>query len=75
MACDAQSLIEAAAAGGFFGLSARDLKMAALYGLCAAPGAGTSAQVLIDGAMAQGYDKLSDRDLDECILAIVCAGP
>jgi hypothetical protein len=75
MACDAQTLITAAAAQGFFALSARDIKMATLYGLCAAPGAGTTAQTLITGAYAQGYDKLSDRDLDEAILAIVCAGP
>ena len=75
MACDAQTLTTAAAAGGYFGVSTRDLKLAALYGLCAAPGAGTSAQTLITGAYAQGYDKLSDRELDECILAVVCAGP
>jgi hypothetical protein len=75
VACDAQTLITAAAAQKFFALSDRDLKQAILYGLCAAPGAGTTAQTLISGAYAQGYDKLSDRDLLECILVIVCAGP
>ena len=75
MACDSQTLITAAAVGGFQKLSARQLKMCQLYGLCAAPGAGTSAQVMLTGAIAQGYDKLSMRELDECILLIVCAGP
>jgi hypothetical protein len=75
VACDAQSLTTAAAAGGFQALSSRDLKMAALYGLCAAPGAGTSAATMLAGAIAQGYDGMSDRELDEAILVIVCAGP
>ena len=75
MACDAQSLITAAAAQKFFALSERDLKMATLYSLCASHGVLMSAQTLITGAMAQGYDKLSDRDLMEAILVVACGGP
>ena len=72
MACDAQSLVNLAAAGKFAGLSERDLKLAILYALCAGPGSSATAQQLIDGAYAEGYDKLSDRQVEECILVVVC---
>jgi hypothetical protein len=72
MSCSAQDLIVLAAAGKFFALSERELKMATLFALCNSPGSGATAQQLIDGAMAAGYAKLSDRQLEECILAATC---
>jgi len=75
MACDTTTLLNAAAAGGFAGLSDFDLKVATLYALCAAPGAGTSAATLVAGGYSEGYAGMSARQLDECILAVTCAGP
>jgi hypothetical protein len=72
MACDANTLIANAASRGFQALSARDLKLAALYLLCAGPAPGTTAQQAIVLAYAAGYDRLSDRMIDEAMLAVLC---
>ena len=75
MACDAQSLINAATTAGLFKLSQRDLKEATLYALCSGAAPGTSAQVLIVGAKAAGYEGYSDEALDAAILTAICQGP
>lgn len=72
MSCSASDLVVLAAAGGYAGLSERELKMAAVFAACSAPGAGATAQTLIAGAMAAGYDALSDRQLEESLLAVLC---
>lgn len=73
MACDAQTLINNAAAGKFFGLSERLLWECILYAICAAPVApGTTAAQLVVLATAQGYSKFSDREIQEAILAALC---
>jgi len=72
MSCLASDLVVVAAAGKYAGLCERDLKLAILYALCAAPASGATAQQLINGAYASGYDRLSDRQAEECILAVAC---
>lgn len=69
MACDANTLLQDAAAAGLCGLDDRSIDLLIVAALLPGAGYPTSAETLAIGACYDGY---SNRQLDEMIAAQFC---
>jgi hypothetical protein len=69
MPCDAETLLEEAAANGFCGLDDRSVMLALIASMLPNAGNPTAEELLESGCAYYGYD---DRQLDEAIAAHLC---